>query len=735
MRVSYISFKLSLFFVVFAALITPASAQDIQKPHLKSATSFAIVVDQATYGHTKKEVDSYRDAIERSGLATYLISGDWKKPEEIRSILEGLYQQSQPLEGTVLIGDIPIAMVRDAQYLTSTFKMNQKINWQRSSVPSDRFYDDFHLKFDFIKQDTAQKNYFYYSISPEGPQKIHMSIYSARIKPPVIAGKDKYQLIREYLQKVVADKSVKNKLNNVFISSSHGYNSESPNSWAGEQLAFKGQFPELFKPGNQVRFFTFQNADFLKFNLLSALKNPELDMAIMHGHGDTDMQMINGYPNVSHPQGSIDNLTRYLRSKMRDAKESKRDLQKVKEGFVKSLGVPMAWMDNAFDPKVVEADSIFVANQDIHIKDIVDHQPNARFVMLDNCFTGSFHLDEYLAGYYPFSGGKNIVAVANSIGVLQDLWPDQLLGTLQHGTRVGNWFKHIAYLETHIMGDPTFSYESNSALDLNKAITAKNSLGYWNKILAQPDADVQALALIYLGELMDRKAYSSLLKKTHTTSPYETTRMQAFQLLKELNNNDYLEVLMTATRDPYEFIRRRAVYEIAEEGTANFIPALINMLVEDSHSERIDFRVRFILPFMDAKEVLSEIDKQYIPSRLIHFEEKKEELKAMVTSSDKKVREMIDTILDKSKTDKIRLFEIVTMRAYRYHQIIPALASTAKDAGNSDAVRLAALEALSWFPKSYRRDEVIAVSKEVEQNTANSEELRKQARKNLNIFS
>ncbi|WP_208112304.1 HEAT repeat domain-containing protein [Pedobacter metabolipauper] len=711
-----------------------AGAQDIQKPGVNSPTSFAIVVDQNTYSQAKKEIDSYKNAVEKDGLGTYIISSNWKNPEEIRSVLKKLYNQKQSLEGAVLVGDIPIAMIRDAQYLTSTFKMNQKVNWQRSSVPSDRFYDDFQLEFDFIKQDTARKDYFYYSISPAGSQKINMSIYSARIKPPVIAGKDKYQLIREYLNKVVIEKSRENKINDVFISTSHGYNSESSNAWAGEQLAFKGQFPDLFRPGNQVKFFSFLNETFLKFNLLSALKSKDLDIAIMHGHGDTDIQLVNGYPYVSNPQGSIENLTRYLRAKVRDAKDAKRDVEKVKEGFVKSLGVSMGWMDNAFDPKVIEADSIFNDDLDIHVKDILSAKPNARFVMLDNCLTGSFHLDEYLAGYYPFSGGNNIVAIANSIGVLQDLWPDQLMGILQHGSRVGNWFKHTAYLESHIMGDPTFSFTANTDFDVNKAITGKNSVAYWKTLLSKPDADLQALSLVYLARLLDSKALSALLKKTYLNSPYETTRMQAFQLLERLDNADYQEILISATKDPYEFIRRNAVNEISERGGKEFIPALINMVVDDYHSERIGYKIRTTLPFMDAETSKKQLEDQVNADRLVHFEKSKADLLKLVNYSEVKVKGIIDTILDKSKADKVRLYDIMTMRAYRYHQTIPALIQTVKDQTNSDAIRIAALEVLSWFPRSYKKQEIIALCKEIEQGESYNQELKKQAKKNIGIF-
>ncbi|WP_295119710.1 hypothetical protein [uncultured Chitinophaga sp.] len=716
------------------AFTIATKAQQVQPPSVKSKTSFAIVVDEETYRQAKQEIDAYRMSVEQSGLGTYIVSGNWASPAELRKLLKELYSRSQPIEGAVLVGDIPIAMVRDAQYLTSTFKMNQKINWQRSSVPSDRFYDDFHLEFDFIKQDSARKDYFYYSISPDGAQQIRMNIYTARIKPPVVASKTKYELIREYLVKVVKEKKEKNRIDDVFISTAHGYNSESFNSQSGELLAFRNQFPDLFLPGRQVKIFSFQNDPFLKFSLLSALKQPQTDIAIMHGHGDTDIQLINGYPYVSAVAPSIENVTRYLRSKIQAAKEDGKDIQAAKESYVKWLGVPMAWMDNALDREQIIKDSIFNRNLDIHIDDIQATKPNARFVMMDNCLTGSFHLDEYIAGYYPFSGGRNIVAIANSIGVLQDLWPDQLLGILQHGARVGNWFKHVAYLETHIMGDPTFAFQGGNGPDVNAAITVKQSVAYWKNMLNRPDADLRALALIYLGEQLKVAAYSAILKNAYFTSPYETTRMQAFVLLERLDNEDYRSVVKAATADPYEFIRRRALYEIVENGSTEFVAPTISMIVNDYHSERIAFKIRGALTFLDANESLKEIHKQVNDSTMVHFETTRTDLEKSIRASEKKVNAMIDTILDKSRSDRSRLFEITTMRAYRYHQTIPALVTVVKDDKNTAAVRIAALEALSWFPKSWRKQEIIALCREIDNSNAYSTELKKQAHKNLRIF-
>ena len=68
------------------------------------------------------------------------------------------------------------------QHMTSAFKMDEKNNdWRDSSVPSDRFYDDFDLQFDFLKQDSVANNFFYYKLAIKSPQQIRCDIYSARV--------------------------------------------------------------------------------------------------------------------------------------------------------------------------------------------------------------------------------------------------------------------------------------------------------------------------------------------------------------------------------------------------------------------------------------------------------------------------------------------------------------------------------------------------------------------------
>ena len=109
----------------------------------------AVVVDVVSYDKARAELIDYVKALEqKQGYKVYVVVDRWQVPDSIRAKLMALHtQKHDAIVGAVLVGDIPVPMVRDAQYLTSAFKMDQTVNRRESSVPSDRFYDDFSLRF------------------------------------------------------------------------------------------------------------------------------------------------------------------------------------------------------------------------------------------------------------------------------------------------------------------------------------------------------------------------------------------------------------------------------------------------------------------------------------------------------------------------------------------------------------------------------------------------------------
>lgn len=724
------------FFILTTLSLFPfvAQAQEIIKPTIQTKTSFAIVVDSDTYKAAKNEIVAYQKSVEKDGLGTYIIQHDWKNPDEIKTILHQIYQdKKQPLEGAVFVGNIPIPMVRGAQMMTSAFKYPESSKWENSSVATDRFYDDFDLKFQFLKQDEAKErsNHFYYQLAADSPHYIGMDIYTGRIKPAISGEKDdSIEQIKKYLVKLVQVKAESNPLDQMITSTGHGYNSDSSISWGNDLLALRSSFPNLFLQGNSIKFLNYRNSIFLKNNLITELNREDLDFAYMTGHGTVTLQLLNGYPDVSAPQPSMENVGRYIRSKMIGAKEKGRDLEKTKADFQASLGLNDKLFADAFDPKKIEEDSIFNHNMDIHASDL--KHVNTRVAYINSCLTGSFHKKDYIAASYPFSSGKNVVAFANSVGVLQDLWGSQLLGILQDGARTGHLLKQTAFLETHILGDPTYHFTAPNASKYNELFAnARASKKDWYNLLKENNADLQSYAIKQLADIEEEKSFSKKLVEIYKTTAYESVRTQAYFQLRRYNNEDFKSILRLALVDNYEYIKRKALYDISDIGGDDYLQQLIDVYINDQELERSQYRVNWNFQFINhdkaiglLKQKLENNTSIYNAKELLDSGIKKLEFEKA------KLARTLKELTNEEMTEKELNGELRTLRLYRYQSLVPTVIAIVKDSSKPVSVRINAAEVLGWYGQSNQKHFIVSeLLRAIEDET--SDEVKIQMQKTI----
>ena len=292
-----------LLLIISITAALPASAQQIIKPAVANATSFAVIIDQDTWEHTKEAVLAYKNMLEtKEQLGTYIVTGNWKKPEEVQAIIRQLATAKPALEGVVLVGKIPVAMVRNAQHMTTAFKMDEiKYPFEESSVASDRFYDDFDLRFRFIKQDEKRPLWFYYELKEEGPQTIASDIYSARVLSHQ-SGKAAYADISRFFTKAVAARQSPDPLNQLLAFTGYGYNSESLSAWSDEQGTLRELFPAAFTSLHQNRILNFRMDTAIKYTLLGELQRPGTDLAFLSEHGDVEKQYISEKTKIITPE-------------------------------------------------------------------------------------------------------------------------------------------------------------------------------------------------------------------------------------------------------------------------------------------------------------------------------------------------------------------------------------------------------------------------------------------------
>lgn len=698
-----------------------------------NSTTVAVVVDAVTYDKIPQEVDAYVESLANSYRKGVLVVDKWANPDSIRASLYNLYK-GQNLEGAVFVGDIPVPMVRDAQHFTTAFKMNQKQDMKDSSVPSDRFYDDFDLKFSFIKQDEERKLYFYYSLLPESAQEIGCDIYSSRIKAP--EGENKYQLVADFLKKAVAAKQQKSAMKKMLHFAGHGYNSESMNARVDEAVAFAEHFQFLNDNDAHLEYIDFTFDKYVKTRLMAAVADKELDLAMLHHHGAEDTQYLNGAPIVSDPKSWIDLARNYFRSKMDSAK----DKEAAKERFMKNYDVPASWLEDYNDPKRVYEDSLHAASMDIVISDLEGYESGAKVVILDACYNGAFNNDDYIAAHYIFNPGNTLVAKANSVNTLQDTWTTELIGLFNWGICAGNWAKGQMTLESHLFGDPTFEFVGQNIPDefvgkkgfnINEVIASrKNDVKFWREVLYSPvedelACDYKALAIKMLHN--NNAITSAELVDIQKNSNSKVLRLEAFNTNRKIADANFPQAIILGLGDDYELTQRLAAMYAGKNFSAELVPAVVAAYMDPMTSARVLFQVRGNLGGYDNAQLMAEFKKQESAKPYWEGKEAFEKNLYYMNRSNESFQKEIASIMDGTMSLK----EQKSFARVRRNKCEPAavapIVHMIKSSDNQE-LRLISIEALGWYEFSSVKNDVISQCEElykVEKDEAAKAELLK----------
>ena len=663
--------------------------------------TFAIFTDEQTWQHCRQALEEYRDVLNDEQLPTYIVYNDWKRPEEVKAIIRQLHRHKR-LEGAVFVGDIPIAMIRKAQHLTSAFKMDEATDRRESSVPSDRFYDDLHLEFDAVGQDSIRPQFFYYELAVRSPQHIRCDIYTGRIKP-VADGRDKYQQINQYLRKAVREHRTPNALDQFFSYTGHGSYSNSLTAWTTEPFTLREQLPGVFDRNGRTRFMRFSMYDYPKDEVSNMLRREDLDLAIFHEHGTPDRQYLSATPPTHDTEAHIRAMQADRRDYVRTWVKDAEGLRKAYQELDTDYGLDSTWFAGYDDAAQQALDSLDDLRTGLVLTDISRIAPNVRMVIFDACYNGDFREDDYIAGRYIFSEGRTVVAFANSVNVLQDKQANELLGLLGMGARMGQWAQLTNILESHVIGDPTLRFASFDPAVDGTALCSRpyNEREMLRLLASSPYADVQNLALHRLYR-HGYRGLSDLLRQTFLTSPLATVRYTSLALLEKLNDDNFRDVLIPALTDANEFIRRTAVRKMEAVGRNDYVPHLVQAYVDDRLSVRLAFNVMLGLYVFDEQPVRQAIDSILHDSYVTDTARFRQELLAAYDkrqSSDK-------AIIGKQEKERWRILYIQSLRNYPIHGSVPDYLRILQDPEESDQLKVSLLQALAWYTLSRERENI-----------------------------
>lgn len=697
----------------------------VEAPKKKHPTAFAILVDQETYNQTKQALYQYRDAVELDGLSTYIVSGNFKNPEQVKTEIVKLHKQKTPLEGIVLVGEIPIAMVRNAQHMTTAFKMNEEeFGIAESSVPSDRFYDDLNLKFDYLKQDDKNPLHFYYKLRDDSPQSLNPSFYSARIRYPKMRGGDAFKAIAEFLVKAAVSKK-QNALDHFVAFTGVAYNSECLTAWRDDNKAYREDFPFAFHSNNSAKQLNYRMADAMKFSIFEEYQRPEVDLFIMRKHGSPTKELINGSKLPSSFFDRHEQLRLDLYSSVRRGQRRKQNVDSLIQVACKAYNLLPGFFDKLNDPEQIKKDSITNANESIYTADLKSLTTFPKVLILDACYNGSFHEDDYIAGSYIFNDGQTVVTQGNTRNVLQDRWTMDLIGVLSYGVRVGHYNQFNATLEGHLIGDPTYRFSSKEHATLSHDIVIrKKDQKLWRTYLESNDPILQSLAIRMLVDADHKKVLSKELFQLFSSSKFHTVRLQTLTLLSRYNDAYFTDAVSKALNDPYEMIARQASIYAGKIGSLNLLPVMVDVMVNNQDRKRVAFQLQSAIRLFPVEDTKAEFKRVLEETNRVNKSKEIEDGNRVMNQYAQSLQKAIQQIKDRSLEPKKRIDNIRSIRNYNYHFNIKDYLSLLSNEREDISVRIAMAEALGWFKHSYVKDQILLECAQLLKNKNLPQELR-----------
>lgn len=721
------------FLLVLAMLFTPlfCGAQvKIEKPTSKQATSFAIVIDDVTMSKTSKAVYDYRDALERDGLSVYIVSGKFARPEEVKDQLIAINAHKPALEGVVFIGDIPVVLVRNGQHMTTAFKMDEDgFPWDQSSVTSDRFYDDLHLTFTFIKQDANNPRHFYYKLNDDSPQDLKPTFYSGRIMYPAELGGDKYAEIEKYLKKVVRERAANDMLDHLVVYNGNGYNSDCLTAWIDGKYAVNEHFPFTIKDSKSQKHLNFRmGTPNMKFYIFDELQRPEVDVFLFNEHGSPDKQHIDGGEPVSTVEARLEWIKSYVFSFLdRENRKKDADFEGAKAYFKELYGLDDSFFADFGTKERKTRDSLNYMNTNINLPDLPNVNIQPRFVMFNACYNGSFNRDGNIAGYYIFNQGRTVATQGNTVNVLQDRWTYEMLGMISHGVRIGQYNRQIATLEGHIIGDPAFRFASVWKNNISAEIVSEaGNTKLWEQYLHSEYADVRSIALRMLADNDNNMTLSPFLLQTMKECKFATTRMECLKLLGRYRNADFIEAIKLGLNDSYELTRRNAANYAWKSGDPTLLIPVMDAFINNQESQRVNYTLRTVLDLNPSDKVAAAVKSVVNSSSHVEKEKEINSMMEFVESQKERKEENLKVMMDSKKDLKVRISTIRLVRNSTYHEYIPQFLQLIANQKEDLSVRLNMAEALGWFNCSYRRGEIITGCKAILADKATPAELKKE---------
>ena len=393
---------------------------------------------------------------------------------------------------------------------------------------------------------------------------------------------------------------------------------------------------------------------------MNEMMRPDLGVALLHHHGDYDTQYLSKRPHSA-------------------------ELDQI-------------------------ADSLMNDSLNLTLKDFrhYGYRPNCRVAIYDACYNAAFQHDDCIANEYIFQPGKTVVGIGGTVNVLQDKWPDRYLGLLDKGLPVGRLVQLSPELETHVVGDPTYTFASEKADGRS--------------------ADEQCLAMLEKGERLGDKQLLLALQ----TAPLALVRLQAFMLLQERNSPLLADAIRVAATDNFELLQRFAVNALQRCGDPQLAPVLARLLATNNTSARVAFNAVEAVQFLPEEAITAAVSHALdsIAPYVTWPDEYCQQRAQRTASYAQRWADDVHQLTEGKMSERRRLVQADRMKIYLPAYLAPEVAAYAERCGDPQ-LQVELLSTLGWHRLAYTHREVEAVVERMSLNAALPEAVRHEAEKTL----
>jgi len=189
-----------------------------------------------------------------------------------------------------------------------------------------------------------------------------------------------------------------------------------------------------------------------------------------------------------------------------------------------------------------------------------------------------------------------------------------------------------------------------------------------------------------------------------------TVRLQAFNLIKNASDNNFISSIKLGMYDNYELLRRLSSLSAAENGSPALIDDVFTLRFLPGVTKRVEFQLKGACEIYGKEDAYAAFERAFKDKQGTWYENERKELDRLKYTLENGEKEYKD-LMDPTVTVKAKRYTISALRNSCEASHLDLLFQFYKQTDNKD-LKWMLTEAFGWYKYSYKKNEIITFCKE-----------------------